>query len=415
MKYWRYDARVTSKFDGEGRASGSRASRLVRIHISQDEWRDIHRWMYLSLGETEKSPMGHFLLQIKGRRRRWVCTDDAQLATIEVDGPVPEGDYNRSEPLTLLVNSRLFRSCDATDATLEIAQEGGRFVQSLCHDGLRIKMPQPHGKYPNWEGLLAKVVGQRIGVEGKVLIEACHTAGLSPTGHDWEESVTTWLCVRNNTLIMETPWTGFPPTRVEITLDRHTPDTKAIPVDIMRLAMLVHPVQEGAVDLIIPDIEPARVGVSSGNYQGVLMSLDRIKPVRERLEALLKEILLKTEMEADEDGDYSVISPHGHQLWVRMHVNAEPVNVQVFSVLATDVEPTAGLMEELNSINASAAYVKVLWIDGAVIAETDLAADLLSRGELENALTTVWDTVDRYRSILGAWFGSALADEEADE
>jgi len=139
-------------------------------------------------------------------------------------------------------------------------------------------------------------------------------------------------------------------------------------------------VQEGPVDLIIPDIEPARVGVTSGNYLGVLMSLDRIKPVRERLEALLKEILLKTEMEADEDGDYSVVSPHGHQLWVRMHVNAEPIYVQVFSMLATDVEPTAGLMEELNSINASAAYVKVLWIDGAVIAETDLAAGLLSGG-----------------------------------
>jgi len=63
--YWRQDARVTSKFDGEGRASDLLASRKARIHISQNEWRDINGSMYLSLGETEKSPVGHSLFQIK--------------------------------------------------------------------------------------------------------------------------------------------------------------------------------------------------------------------------------------------------------------------------------------------------------------------------------------------------------------
>jgi len=76
----------------------------------------------------------------------------------------------------------------------------------------------------------------------------------------------------------------------------------------------------------------------------------------------------------------------------------------VFSVLATDVEPSPGLMEELNAINTSAAYVKVLWVDRGVIAETDLVAESVGRIEIGNALKLVAETVDKYRSILGAFF-----------
>ena len=88
----------------------------------------------------------------------------------------------------------------------------------------------------------------------------------------------------------------------------------------------------------------------------------------------MKEILLEIEIEANADGDYSVISPRGLQLRVRVHV-------------------------------ASEACVKMMWIDGAVIAQNDPAAGQLFRGELQNALATVWDTVDHDRKILGAWFG----------
>lgn len=45
--------------------------------------------------------------------------------------------------------------------------------------------------------------------------------------------------------------------------------------------------------------------------------------MREGLEAFLKEILLEIEIEANADGDYSVISSRGLQLWVRMHVASE--------------------------------------------------------------------------------------------
>lgn len=59
----------------------------------------------------------------------------------------------------------------------------------------------------------------------------------------------------------------------------------------------------------------------------------------------------------------------------------------------------------MNSINARAAYVKVMWVEGAVMAETDVVAEVLDMSELANALTVVQETADRYRGVLSAFFG----------
>ena len=59
--------------------------------------------------------------------------------------------------------------------------------------------------------------------------------------------------------------------------------------------------------------------------------------------------------------------------------------------------------------------MKVIWTEGAVIAEADLVAEWMIHAEFETAMRSVWETVDRYRSILGAWFCSSLVDEDTAE
>jgi hypothetical protein len=116
----------------------------------------------------------------------------------------------------------------------------------------------------------------------------------------------------------------------------------------------------------------------------------------------------KESVETDEDDDYLVSTPDGHHLWVRLYTDADPASVQVFSVLAINVQPAPGLLEELNSINGTAAHIKVLWASGAVMAEVDLVAQTLTLPEFANAVHVVRRTAERHRDILISYFGTPL-------
>lgn len=85
------------------------------------------------------------------------------------------------------------------------------------------------------------------------------------------------------------------------------------------------------------------------------------------------------------------------------------------SVLAANVDPDPGLFEELNSINAAAAHVKVLWASGAVMAEGDLVAEALELAEPGNALHVVRNTAERYNDVLSAYFGASTEELETDQ
>ena len=141
------------------------------------------------------------------------------------------------------------------------------------------------------------------------------------------------------------------------------------------------------------------------------MPLDRWGSLKDHVEKLLCEFLRVDEVNADGDGDYAVTTPEGNQLWLRLHTDVDPVSAQIFSVLAAEVPCTHELLVELNSINASAAYVKVMWVEGAIMAETDIVAESLDLTELGNALTVVQETADRYRGMLSSFFSGSESAE----
>jgi hypothetical protein len=53
--------------------------------------------------------------------------------------------------------------------------------------------------------------------------------------------------------------------------------------------------------------------------------------------------------------------------------------------------------------------VKVIWADGAIMAEVDIVAEELDQSELSNALIVVQDTAERYRTVLEAFFSDPEA------
>jgi len=349
--------------------------------------------------------MGHFLLEINGSNRSWVTTDSAQLTVIRLEGPSPIGDLDPDGHLTVLVNSRFFRGKTPEDVTLTVTQyEQGRF-QSLRGDGFEMSLPEHPGPFPDWKEALNKLIGHRVRVDSRVLLEACYSADVVPRGVESDDPVSAWIFVESGRLVLEAPWLNYPNTKVFMEAECEVEDSVPVLISPLRLSALLLAIDPARVILTLPPDPLGVIGIEYDNYQALLMPIDRWGAQRAKVEELLCEFLGVDSIDPDADGDYGVTTPEGNQLWVRLHTEARPISAQVFSVLASGVECTNELLAEMNSINSSAAYVKVMWADGAVMAETDIVAEVLDMSELANALTVVQETADRYRGVLSSFFG----------
>jgi|GEM_PF-1497227 len=384
------------------------------ILITVDEWRAIADWMNTSLLRNENSPQGHFLLECHGTSRTWIASDGDQTTIHRCDGPAPQGLDDPDAGCALLVNSRFFRRNNPQDAVLTVtAGEEGR-LQTFETDGIRMTLPEHPGEFLDWRAVRAGVLGDPFEVDVDALSDACAAASIVPFGVGTDDTIHTWAWVESGTLRLLSPWLEYPRSELSVHIEGAVPDTTPVLLDIGRLITLLSPIRDSQCTVRLPQSDPMGcVGVSAGDYEAILSPTDRWGAERELVEALLCDFLGVDSIDADEDGDYPVETPEGHQLWVRLHTAAEPVTVQVFSVLAQPVEPSSGLFEELNSINATAPHVKVLWASGAVMAEVDLVGSTLDLPELRNALQVVRRTADKYYDVLNAFFGApAIGDSD---
>lgn len=404
----------STKTRGAEDVDGTRASNPVSIFISVDEWRDIATWMHASLDRTEHSPFGHFLLECEGSNRTWVTSDGAQITVVRGEGPPPRGLGDSSARFSVLVNSRFFRRNTPQDATLTVTTHDEGRLQTFETDGVEMTLPEHPGEFGDWRALIDAANGAPVEVDVGHLRDACLAASVVPFGIDTTDPVHTWLSIRGGRLRLESPWVNYPSTVIDLPLLTPAFDTVPALVDSGRLISLLAAIDFDRCTLQLPMHPTSPIGLRAGRYEAVLTPVDRWGRERELLEGLLCDFLGAESVEADADGDYPVTTPEGHQLWVRLHTGVSPISVQVFSVLATSVDPNPGLFEELNSINATAAHVKVLWASGSVMAEVDLVAETLDRSELTNALEVVRRTAERYRDVLSAYFGTASDDQATD-
>jgi len=387
----------------------SEENRVFSVGISIEEWESILSWMYTSLAPTESEAEGHFLLEIDGPRRTWVASDGDQMTVLHVDGPSPKSNFDRTEPLVVLVNSRFFRAKTPEDVTLTVREtERGR-EQLLRGEGFEFVLREHPGPFPDWKASIASLAGKRIEVDSRLLTEACHTAEIVPWGVKAEYPVVAWMSVVDGRLLLDAPWIGSPHTKVFIDLKGDHADTVPVLIRPSRLKNLLRAIDSATITLTLPDSPLDLIGVSYDNYRALLMPVDRWAHVKERVEDLLCNFLRVESISPDSDGDYLVTTPEGHEVWVRLHTEFHPVSVQVFSVLAAEVPCSSDLLMELNSINASAPHVKVIWADGAIMAEVDIVAEELDQSELSNALIVVQDTAERYRTVLEAFFSDPEA------
>jgi hypothetical protein len=379
---------------------------VVRLFISVTEAQRISSQQHMVLDRDESRPTGHILLECEGHRRRWVTTDGTQLMVIEDEGPVVEGLGDEQARVEVLVNPRFFRSLIPEDLFLEVRQHDGQRMLTLFGDGYAMSLPEHPGPFADWRGVLASVAGTEVVVDSHLLYQACLTAGLVPLGLDHRGKVLTALYGSDGKLVVHTAWQGAPDSMLVLTAEGEVPDTEPVLVSPARLQALISAVDLPFLHLTLPTMPGGSLGIQAGHYRAVLRPVDRWRTQRRKLETLLCEFLRVESMTADHDGDYLVEVSDGIRMFVRLQPDVSPLSVQVFSVLASDVAESPGLMSELNSLNSVTPYVKMMYAAGAIMAEVDLVAEDLGQAELVNALQVVRTTSENYRHVLSSFFGS---------
>jgi hypothetical protein len=385
------------------------------VFIDVDEWRLLGDLLGTSLHRFENPAIGHLQLQCRGRDRTWAATDRAQLAVLRLEGAMPTDEAGAPvHDVEVLVNPRILRGLEPSDAMLQIAEtETGRML-TLEVEGLTSRVPEHPGPFPDWEPALGDLDVRSAAtatVEQQVITRMCVTAAITPPGFE-DPDLVAELRIAGGEVVIEVPWSMIPSTDVR-TRAEVADGEGSLWIDPRRLLSLVEGLPEGPLGLRVLH-DDAGLVVERGDFLALLFPVDMLAAPRARLEELLRAFLDTADLVPDDDGDYPIRISDDEQagyLFVRLD-HPELPTVSIFSVLAADVDPSPALFAELNSINVETPQLKVVHSEGSVMAEIEIVATNLDMDELAAGVTRVREAAANYRPLLEAFFGGTV--EEPD-
>ncbi|MDA2988317.1 MAG: hypothetical protein O2815_04480 [Actinomycetota bacterium] len=375
----------------------------INVFISAHEWSILQDLRYFALGRDEREPDAHFLLECRGEDRVWSGGNSRLQLTYRTTAPA---NVDNESPFSTAIHSRFFPWDAPKDLTLQLDVGGCERHQTMTGLGFALTLPEPIQRESGWRKNPMDVRGQRVIVEREALERAAAHASSVPLGASDEGETAAYVRVSNGQLEFKAPWPGFGATTTTITLDGTYDDTEPVLIFPRTLAVLADRTTDGTITLRIPDDANGDLAVITTDFEAVFTPIDRFATNRRELEQRLCELLGTDGVTADDDGDYPITTADGHHIWVRLKTSWTPLTVEVFGVLAADVEHTDAVMREINLINTSCGYVRAMWHSGQVIVAVDLLEDDLDLSELKNSLDIITGTVDRYQPLFASFFTS---------
>ena len=115
---------------------------------------------------------------------------------------------------------------------------------------------------------------------------------------------------------------------------------------------------------------------------------------RFHIENLIKDLAGTAEVVVDDDGDYPVT--WGDLLCYVSILEVAPELLQVFTVVAEEVEVTDKLFRELSEINSEVVSARVFLSDHDLVASAELVAASTDRPQLEHTFRSVAALDERY-------------------
>ena len=388
--------------------SDDETRRTAQIHVSAQEWALITEVLCRSLGVDERTPEGHLLLRCQGENRVWSAGHEpAYQVSIKTTGPVPIG-LAPSEELTMSINSRFFPWPGPYDVTLRVQIDGDSPIQTMNGAGFEVTLPQPPQHPADWIRSSRSLPGVDVPVERVALERALMHVSETPLGIERTGRVAAFIQVRDGKLRMEAPWAGgYPATKVSVPVAAPAPDTAPVLIVPRQLSFVAYQSTDETVTLRLP-LEPGSgLGLMCSELDAAFIPIDQFAGNRRHLNDILCDLLNRDDLAPDEDGDFVFDTREERRFRVRLATDLEPLTVQVFGTVGTNVPPTREVLEEINAINTAANYARAVWVDGTVHVVVDLLERDLDRSELDHAMRTVSVTVDRYAPFLTSFFAES--------
>jgi len=375
------------------------------IFISASEWTVLQDLRHLALGSDERCAESHFLFECHGEDRVWSGGNGRLDLAYRTSGPAPVMP-NYVNSLSVPIHSRFFPWDEPKDLTLKVDVGDGEREQTMTGLGFNLTLPEPPRRDPAWRVDARSVTGQRLSVERESLERAAAHASSVPLGASSDAETAAFLRICDGHLEFSAPWPDYGSTITTIPLTDDAADTRPALIHPRWLAVLAYRSNDDNVTLRLP-IQDGRISMVTSDFDAIFTPIDRFVDNRRGLEQVLSDLLGTDEVAADEDGDYPVTTPGGNQFWVRLKTSWAPLTVQVFGVLADDIQQTDEVMKEVNLINTSSGYVRSMWNQSQVIVAVDLLERELKRGSLKNALEVIAETVDRYQPLFSSFFADS--------
>jgi len=375
----------------------------ISLFVAADEWGILHDLRVFALGRDERTPDAHFFLECRGEHRVWSGGNSRLQLAYRTTSTAPVG-VDSDVPISTAVHSRFFPWHAPIDLTLQFDVGDGERHQTMSGLGFTLTLPEPPRREPGWRENATAVPGQRVIVDREALERAAAHASSIPLGASDDGETAAYVRIVNNCLEFKAPWPDFGSTTTAIAAHGVYADTEPILIYPRTLAVLADRTTDETITLQIPEDASGRLAVVTSDFDAVFIPIDRFSSHRRELEQRLCELLGTDSISADDDGDYPITTTDGHDIWVRLKTSWTPLTVEVFGILASEVEHTDDVMREVNLINTSCGYVRAMWHNGQVIVAVDLLEEALELSELKNSLNIITDSVDRYRPLFASFF-----------
>jgi hypothetical protein len=374
-----------------------------RLMVDADELRDVGGLMSLFAATDERNPLAHVVVSSDNGRRVWLIGNGTTYAALRSAAPAPSHD--------VLLPCRLIEvavtATDDVEFTFDIDDSGHptasvstgttSFTTQLVHQIDR-RLYQVL-EVPDDVAATAIVDGRSL----SALMEIASAAPFEP-----DDPPLFWIEADRGLLTVDIAWEHLGQSTYAVRgTGTGRARTAGVPV-AFRHAFL-------ALD---GDVEIRFTSHPDGPI--TLLGADRIirtwpvpttsERLRPHVEELLSDVFGSMSLHRDSDGDYPLLR-HGIPIYARL-VDGPPASVQIFGVLLDDVEPSDALMRELNDLNGSVSYARILCVGRQVLAESDLVAHTLDADELVTAVRSIARIAHDLVPPLAAFYGGVAPDPE---
>ncbi len=280
-----------------------------------------------------------------------------------------------------------------------------------------VEVPMSTGTFPDISGLLSDISDRTLlsEVDSDLFEAALYTAGINPEtksdGSTWPmasigfEDSMLWIAVaweRSGTTLMKIVTTNFDFSQAVSPMSFNLGHLRGI------LGLFEDPVR-----IFWADDNSVLLKLESGPFTvAIRPAQDGFQELRVRTESTITEVFGPDATLRDSDGDYQ-LKVTGTRIWGRLVATGTP-ELRVFSTLLTNVKASPELMAELNDINLARSFVRVAWIEDAVMAQAELVASTLDPAELFTAFERVNSAVSELTPMLAIAFGGESVDRDAE-